>query len=91
MAKRADRGDRADPNSRGLVEEVTENEFLEIVRSVRDIGDPAALDLPVRETVLDSLDLAMIRSALEVRRGAPIDDVVWSGADSLRELLNAIA
>ncbi len=69
---------------------MSEEEFLEIVVSVRDIGGADALDLPVRETVLDSLDLAMIRSALEVRLGRPIDDRVWTEATSLRELLDAL-
>ena len=69
---------------------MTEEEFLEIVASVRDVGGRAALDVPVRDTVLDSLDLAMIRSALEVRLGRPIDDGVWTGATSLRQLLDAL-
>lgn len=69
---------------------MTEDEFLAVVRSVREIGDPSSLDLPVAETVLDSLDLAVLRSSLEVRLGRPIHDEVWTGARSLRELLDAL-
>lgn len=69
---------------------MSEEEFLAILNSVRNVGDHLALDLPVAETTLDSLDLATLRSSLEVRLGAPINDHVWSGAATLRELLDVL-
>lgn len=72
------------------VEGMSEEEFLVIVNSVRNVGDRSALDLPVAETTLDSLDLAALRSSLEVRLGAAISDHVWTGAATLRELLDLL-
>ncbi len=70
---------------------MTESEFLAMVNSVRQVGGASALDVPVRDTTLDSLDLATLRSALEVRLGAPISDEVWTGATTLRNLLDAVS
>lgn len=67
-----------------------ERDFLAIVNGVRRIEAPSELDMPVRDTVLDSLDLAALRSALEVRLGRPIPDDVWQGSATLRQLLDAL-
>jgi len=67
-----------------------ERDFLAIVNGVRRIEAPSELDMPVRDTVLDSLDLAALRSALEVRLDRPIPDDVWQGSATLRQLLDAL-
>ena len=77
--------------SSGRTLHMDERDFLSIVASVRRIDGASVLDTPVRETTLDSLDLATLRSALEVRIGRPIGDDVWARAGTLRQLMDSLS
>ncbi|MGH6836648.1 MAG: serine O-acetyltransferase [Methylocella sp.] len=62
-------------------------ELLEIVRSVRPTITDSELDLPVSQASLDSLDLAIVRSAIEVRLGHPVSDELWYASNTLAEMI----
>ncbi|MGH6821979.1 MAG: serine O-acetyltransferase [Methylocella sp.] len=62
-------------------------ELLEIVRSVRPAITASELDLPVSEASLDSLDLAIVRSAIEVQLGHPVSDELWYASNTLAEMI----
>jgi acyl carrier protein len=49
--------------------------------------NPDDIDRPVASTALDSLDLMMLRAAIETDLGAPIRDEDWFRSRSLAELL----
>lgn len=69
---------------------MNQQDFLTVLSSVRRIDGHAMLDVPIRDTTLDSLDLATLRSALEARIGHPIRDDVWSRAGTLRQILECL-
>jgi acyl carrier protein len=66
---------------------MTRCEFLSILRSVRKDADEGWLDLPIRETGLDSLDLMVLRSALEAALKKGITDKLWFDVFTLNALL----
>jgi acyl carrier protein len=65
---------------------MTETEFMQIVSGVRNIDDPAFLDLPLEVAPFDSLDLLELRAALEVQLGLPLTDEKFNSASTLRDL-----
>jgi len=62
-------------------------ELLEIVRSVRPAITDSELDLPLSKSSLDSLDLAIVRSAIEVRLGHTVSDELWYASNTLAEII----
>jgi hypothetical protein len=64
-------------------------ELLEIVRSVRPAITDSELDLPLSKSSLDSLDLAIVRSAIEVRLGHTLSDELWFASNTLAEIIEA--
>ena len=66
-------------------------DFLDLVRGLCPTITADDLDRPVADTPLDSLDLLTLRSTLEARRGRPLSDGEWLGADTLGELREALA
>lgn len=69
---------------------MTESEFMKIVCAVRNIDDPAFLDLPLESAPFDSLDLLELRAALEVRLDLPLTDEKFNSASSLRDLYRLV-
>jgi acyl carrier protein len=69
---------------------MTETEFMKIVCAVRNIEDPAFLDLPLEDAPFDSLDLLELRAALEVRLGLPLTDEKFNSASTLRDLYRLV-
>ncbi|HVG28728.1 MAG TPA: acyl carrier protein [Pyrinomonadaceae bacterium] len=65
---------------------MTETEFMQIVCGVRNIDDPAFLDLPLEAAPFDSLDLLELRASLEVKLGLPLTDEKFNSASTLRDL-----
>lgn len=65
---------------------MTETEFMEVVCEVRNISDPAFLDIPLEAAPFDSLDLLQLRSALETRLDLPLTDERFNSASTLRDL-----
>lgn len=48
------------------------------------------LDVPIEETGIDSLDLVVLRTALEKERGSEIPSDVWENAPTFRNLIGQI-
>ncbi len=69
---------------------MTEPEFMKIVCAVRNIDDPAFLDMPLEAAPFDSLDLLELRSALEVRLDLPLSDEKFNSASTLRDLYRLV-
>ena len=69
---------------------MTETEFMQIVCKVRNIDDPAFLDLPLEAAPFDSLDLLELRAALEVKLGLQLTDEKFNSASSLRDLYRPV-
>jgi acyl carrier protein len=65
---------------------VTEREFLRVVASIRRIPADDLLDVPLEEAPFDSLDLLMLRSALEVELGRCLTDDRFLARSTLRDL-----
>ena len=65
---------------------MTETEFMEVVCEVRNIDDPAFLDIPLEAAPFDSLDLLELRSALETRLDLLLTDERFNSASTLRDL-----
>lgn len=65
---------------------MTEIEFMKIVCAVRNIDDPAFLDIPLEAAPFDSLDLLELRASLEVKLGLPLTDEKFNSASTLRDL-----
>lgn len=65
---------------------MSETEFMQIVCRVRQIDDPAFLDLPLEAAPFDSLDLLELRASLEVKLGLPLTDEKFNSASTLRDL-----
>jgi acyl carrier protein len=65
---------------------MSESEFMKIVCAVRNIKDPAFLDIPLENAPFDSLELLELRAALEVRLGLPLTDEKFNSASTLRDL-----
>jgi acyl carrier protein len=68
------------------------NDFIESMLSVCASRDEAIvmLDTPIESLSLDSLDLEILRTTLEKRRGERIHDDVWQTARTLRDLMNKL-
>lgn len=69
---------------------MTETEFMQIVCAVRNIDDPAFLDLPLEAAPFDSLDLLELRASLEVKLGLPLTDEKFNSASTLRDLYRLV-
>jgi acyl carrier protein len=69
---------------------MTEDEFCAIVKKVNAQFDPSWLSQAVEDTVLDSLELMELRSALETRLGRAIPDSQWFDSKTLEDLLRGI-
>jgi acyl carrier protein len=65
---------------------VTEREFLRIVATIRRIPVDDLMDVPFEEAPFDSLDLLMLRSALEVELGRSLTDDRFVARSTLRDL-----
>jgi acyl carrier protein len=65
---------------------MTEIEFMRIVCEVRNINDPAFLDIPLEAAPFDSLDLLELRASLETRLELPLTDEKFNSASTLRDL-----
>lgn len=65
---------------------MSETEFMQLVCGVRNIDDPAFLDLPLEAAPFDSLDLLELRASLEVKLGLPLTDEKFNSASTLRDL-----
>ncbi len=65
---------------------MTETEFMKVVRSVRNIEDPAFIDLSLEQSPFDSLDLLALRSALEAELGCNLTDEKFVPTSTLRDL-----
>ena len=66
------------------------DQLIEIATSALGRFDSNDVDKPISATALDSLDLMILRSALETVQGKGIPDDVWFASDSLAELLERI-
>lgn len=69
---------------------MTRDEFTAIARSALDKFNPADIDKDIALTSLDSLDLLMLRAALETHLGHSIRDEDWFSSRSLGALLRAM-
>ena len=69
---------------------MTEAEFMEIVCEVRNIDDPAFLELPLEAAPFDSLDLLELRALLETRLQLPLTDEKFNSASTLRDLYRLV-
>jgi acyl carrier protein len=69
-----------------------ENDFIESMLSVCASRDEAImmLDTPIESLSLDSLDLEILRTTLEKRRGEPIHDDLWQTVRTLRDLMSRL-
>ena len=67
-----------------------QNDFIESMLSVCASRDEAIgmLDMPIESLSLDSLDLEILRTTLEKRRGERIHDELWQTVRTLRDLIN---
>ena len=65
---------------------LTEREFLTIVASIRRIPLDDLMDVPLEEAPFDSLDLLMLRSALEIELGRSLTDDKFVARSTLRDL-----
>ncbi|MBS4028967.1 MAG: hypothetical protein KGZ58_10045, partial [Ignavibacteriales bacterium] len=63
-------------------------QFLQIIKEVIPSISKQDLELPIRDTGIDSLDLVVIRVALEKHFGFEISDVEWFRFNTLNEALN---
>jgi acyl carrier protein len=70
--------------------EMTEEEFLTLVRGARKDQDAAALDASLDETGLDSLDLLEIREELEQRLQLSLTDEKFVATSTLRDLYRQV-
>jgi acyl carrier protein len=66
---------------------MTRQELIAVAAAALEKFDPQDVDRPIEATALDSLDLMVLRAAIETRVGAPIDDERWFSSGSLAELL----
>jgi acyl carrier protein len=70
---------------------MTEAEFLRIVRAMRPRGVAIGpLDLPLEALPFDSLDLVVLRSALEAELGCALTDEKFTPGSTLRDLFNLV-
>lgn len=69
---------------------MSESEFMQIICKVRNIADPAFLDLPLEAAPFDSLDLLELRAALEVQLGLALTDEKFNSASTLRDLYQQV-
>lgn len=60
--------------------------FIEILKSINPSFSKDELNLPLRETCIDSLDLVIVRVELEKVIGATITDVLWYGFNTIQEI-----
>jgi acyl carrier protein len=65
---------------------MTETEFMKIVCAVRNIQDPAFLDIPLEAAPFDSLDLLELRASLEMKLDLSLTDEKFNSASTLRDL-----
>lgn len=66
---------------------MTRAKFFEILKSVHAAPSESWMAIPIHETPLDSLDLMMLRSALEASLKQGISDNLWFESQTLNELL----
>ena len=69
---------------------MTEQELIEIVRTIRKVDASAFLDTPIEDTPLDSLDLMELRAAVETKIGRSLADRDFLATRNLRALLRLI-
>lgn len=69
---------------------MSETEFMQIICKVRNIDDPAFLDLPLEAAPFDSLDLLELRTSLEVKLGINLTDEKFNSASTLRDLYHLV-
>jgi len=62
--------------------------YFEILRNALPSLREEELNLPVRTTSIDSIDLVLIRVTLEKSIGAEIPDIQWQGFDTIRDAIN---
>lgn len=65
---------------------MTEQEFMQLVCSIRRVDDTNFLDLPLEAVSFDSLDLLELRVALEDMLGLPLTNEKFNSASKLRDL-----
>lgn len=70
---------------------MNEREFMALVGSLRGIGDPRFLDIPLEETPFDSLDLLALRAALETHLGRNLSGERFRPKSTLRDLYELVA
>ena len=71
----------------------TAQEFADIITSVSMMTKAEALDAidtPITEAGIDSLDLELLRATLRKRHNRDVPDAVWLRSRSLRELLDRL-
>lgn len=69
---------------------MTEQEFMQLVCSIRRVKDTDYLDLPLESVSFDSLDLLELRVALEDMLGLPLTNEKFNSASKLRDLYQLI-
>ncbi|MDF1719813.1 MAG: acyl carrier protein [Minwuia sp.] len=71
---------------------MTENDFISIAASALPEAGAFGemLDEQVEDTGVDSLDLVILRTALEEALGREIDSHVWENAPTFRNLIEQI-
>lgn len=70
---------------------MTETEFMRVVSTVRNIEDPAFIDLSLEKSPFDSLDLLALRSALETELGCNLTDEKFVPTTTLRDLFHLVS
>lgn len=70
---------------------MTEREFLALVASIRGMPAESLMDVPLEKAPFDSLDLLMLRSALEVGLDRPLTDDKFVARSTLRDLYRLVS
>jgi acyl carrier protein len=69
---------------------MTERDFLRVVNAITPFGAIGALDLPLEALPFDSLDLVVLRSALEAELGCELTDEKFMPGSTLHDLFNLV-
>jgi len=69
---------------------MTRETFIRIARSVVRNFNPEDIERPIQNTSLDSMDLLLLRSALESETGQLLTDEQWFATQSLQSLLEQL-
>ena len=64
----------------------TIDKFIKIIKAVTPSFSENELNLPLRNTPIDSLDLVIIRVEMEKIFGSSISDIKWYGFNSVKEI-----